>query len=79
MAQNQTIATRLALLQKQHGLIDVPKKSALTDEVKEVTNALELESTMDLDHINTRASLYVFLNSLVLSIGLSYFGEYPLT
>jgi mediator of RNA polymerase II transcription subunit 5 len=61
------IASRLEISQKQH---DFDSKHATTngetngDTGLEVA-ALQLEAVMDLPTVNTRAGLYIFLNSLV--------------
>jgi len=68
LSHNQTISARLDLLQKQHSLIHIPKKNALQNEGMDAAAALQLESTVDLQQVNTRAGLYIFLNSLVSDI-----------
>lgn len=63
------IASRLELSQKQHDFHDKP--ATMDGEVNgdaglEVA-ALQLDAVMDLPTVNTRAGLYIFLNSLVCS------------
>lgn len=61
------IASRLEISQKQHDLYD--KSDAVDGEGHESSSlevaALQLETVMDLPLVNTRAGLFIFLNSLV--------------
>lgn len=61
------IANRLEISQKQHDFHDKP--ATLNGESNGDTGlevaALQLNNVMDLQTVNTRAGLYVFLNSLV--------------
>jgi mediator of RNA polymerase II transcription subunit 5 len=61
------IASRLEISQKQHDFHDKPATvNGETNGDAELDVAtLQLEAVMDLPTINTRAGLYVFLNSLV--------------
>ena len=61
------IASRLEISQKQHDFQDKPATidgESSGDSGLEVA-ALQLDTVMDLQTVNTRAGLYVFLNSLV--------------
>ncbi|OCL07249.1 mediator of RNA polymeras-like protein II transcription subunit 5 [Glonium stellatum] len=64
------VANRLELFQKEHGLLDDhgndlnggPGENGL-----DVAATIQLEAVMDLPPINTRAGLYIFLNSLLVA------------
>jgi hypothetical protein len=63
------IANRLELSQKEHDFHDKSLATANGDTSEnpglEVAAALHLENVLDLALLNTRAGLYIFLNSLV--------------
>jgi mediator of RNA polymerase II transcription subunit 5 len=62
------IANRLEQSQKEHDLHEQPITSANGDAneyAKLEVAALQLETVVDLPIVNTRAGLYIFLNSLV--------------
>ncbi|KAF1849615.1 Med5-domain-containing protein [Cucurbitaria berberidis CBS 394.84] len=63
------LANRLELSQKQHDFYE--KISTVHGESSENTGlevaALQLDAVMDLPHLNTRAGLYVFVNSLLVA------------
>ncbi|KAH7389637.1 mediator complex, subunit Med5 [Phaeosphaeria sp. MPI-PUGE-AT-0046c] len=63
------IASRLEISQKQHDFHDKPATingESSGDTGLEVA-ALQLDAVMDLQNVNTRAGLYVFLNSLLVA------------
>jgi len=63
------LAHRLEMSQKQHEFYEkLPSIHGVTDDTTGLgVAALHLEATMDLPLINTRAGLYIFLNSLLIA------------
>jgi mediator of RNA polymerase II transcription subunit 5 len=61
------IASRLEISQKQHDFFDKPitVNGEPTGDAGLEVAALQLEGVMDLQTVNTRAGLYIFLNALV--------------
>ena len=61
------LANRLEMSQKQHDFYDkLPTVNGESNENSGIeVAALQLEAVMDLSLVNTRAGLYIFLNSLV--------------
>ncbi|KAF2737281.1 mediator of RNA polymeras-like protein II transcription subunit 5 [Polyplosphaeria fusca] len=65
-----TIANRLEISQKEHDLHDRPLAQVSNDAAENAgleVAALQLEAVMDLAVLNTRAGLYVFINSLLVA------------
>ncbi|KAL5114291.1 mediator complex subunit [Pleosporales sp. CAS-2024a] len=72
------IANRLEISQKQHGFYDKPATvdgETNQDAGLEVA-ALQLDAVMDLPSVNTRAGLYIFLNSIL--VGRPFTDDYTI-
>lgn len=70
------IANRLEIYQKEHEFNDKSSAEAANENAGLEVAALQLEAVIDLPQINTRASLYVFLNALVSKVSARYVAKY---